>query len=634
MSGMNIRFTRLEEAIFGLYFSMVKDQSEAFKKINLANLLVMVIQMVAISFHGTEWPLGFFDSYLRTFFSLLDLSISTGSLISLHIVFSLVCLFIVSAIADAGIVAWFFGKNYNIPLLPIKILRVLTISMVTFLYMPCVSVLFSILDCYYIGVPEPVHAIMPNLICWDFPHMVFSIVALVILVVFVPFSQFTSLLPSHLVLDWGLLTRSLFNNDPRKGGLLARPDGRIDFLAMQVSSFDLQIHCGGHHQAADAVDGLPPGGKYPGLCPSLVRSAFPLICKFIVVATTKLMTRYTVFRKVVSTLGYAFLALYCLWSQPYYSIRGSALVQLRGPKFRTSHQVEQAVRFLQLPQYRTSDYVAYADALFTDALKSKRLRTDVRLHVNYAIFLKYSPSFDERFIVYMKYKDWEQQTSKKVRRSEPGFSCTDPPHSAHSVVRARGFSCTDPLNRLFLHYCYSGIICLAFRSLCNLMQIASISQTHIIISYAGAELRSAHVMSVFTYKRHFGMAQKYHGLAREKLEQLCAALLGHTVDCRQVSQLTCDIVTNEASAREYYELLLQSHPNSVQVLRAYGSLLHEIYTDDRGDALFAQADAVEEANAVCSLPPGFVETLFAWVSLLPCRNRMKRFLQGPLFCTA
>ncbi|KAJ4460681.1 hypothetical protein PAPYR_2901 [Paratrimastix pyriformis] len=137
------------------------------------------------------------------------------------------------------------------------------------------------------------------------------------------------------------------------------------------------------------------------------------------------------------------------------------------------------------------------------------------------------PSIDERFAIYVKSKDWEQQTS------------------------------------------------------------------------AGGDLRSAHVMSVFTFKRHFSMAQKYHEAAKGPTSRLAPpptttphstltrhshvmtihrvaghVLLAPVVDQPRIPQLTATIVDSEAKAREYYELLLESHPNSLQILRAsaYGPL--------------------------------------------------------------
>lgn len=51
----------------------------------------------------------------------------------------------------------------------------------------------------------------------------FYVVTLIILLVFIPFSQLTSLL--------------VFPNDPKKGGREARPSGRFDFIALLMQLF-------------------------------------------------------------------------------------------------------------------------------------------------------------------------------------------------------------------------------------------------------------------------------------------------------------------------------------------------------------------------------------------------------------
>ncbi|KAJ4461325.1 hypothetical protein PAPYR_2376 [Paratrimastix pyriformis] len=628
-----------DEAVFGLYYSMSKDQSDGYKKMNLANLVLQTLQMIAISFSGIEWPLGASEPYVRTAFSYIDLSVSSSSQLSLYIVFSLVCLFIVSAITDALVVAVLFHKNKSLPLLPLKVLRVLTISMVSFLYMPCVGILLAILDCNYIGYAIPMHAVLPGVECWAMPHIVPSAISLVVLAVFVPFSQFTSLF--------------LFNNDPKKGGLLSRPNGRLDFAV--------------------------------------------LLCKLAIVGITKLLTRYHTVRSIASICGYlalglcsvsclfgavapsvstgqlattaAFWACYflampgvaclavflcrvrarALWAldgqahqlpafylqrrlqpQPSTALLPAAntsavlgasdvdasahaaegpggtgpaggatagsrsptpnpgqwagssddpkqgpgpILAAKPPKFRSAKAVERAVRFLQLSvcqlkQYRKQkDYVAYADFLYTEAFRKQR--NNPSLHLSYAIFLLTS---DPQTPAFPRSRSLSFTRRGPVQTYRKNF-----PRCMAQLQLAR--QCYPSMDERFVIYVKSK----------DWEQQTS----------AGGDLRSAHVMSVFTFKRHFSMAQKYHEAAKAGLRDLCDVLLAPVVEPPRIPQLTATIVDSEAKAREYYELLLGSHPNSLQILRAYGSLLRDIYHDeDSARILFARADLLEDDASI------------------------------------
>jgi len=82
------------------------------------------------------------------------------------------------------------------------------------------------------------------------------------------------------------------------------------------------------------------------------------------------------------------------------------------------------------------------------------------------------------------------------------------------------------------------------------------------------DLKSAHVMSVFSFKRNFTLAQRHHETAKARLRELCQLLLRPHVAVERVPEIAGDIVESEAKAREYYERLLETHPNSIHALRS------------------------------------------------------------------
>ncbi|KAJ4461287.1 hypothetical protein PAPYR_2325 [Paratrimastix pyriformis] len=630
-----LHFSKLDEGVFGLYYAMSKDQSQGYKIMNYLNIIIQFLQMISISFNGTQWPLGVAAPYVRAAFSVIDLSISSSSQIALYVVFSLVCLFIIASLVTALVVGVLFRNNKSMPLFPLKVLRVLTISMVTSLYMPCVGIMLALLDCYYIGYPVPMHCVLPDVKCWAVPHVIPSVISIVVLLVFVPFSQFTSLF--------------LFNNDPRKGGLLARPNGRFDFFVVRQP---VTVHA----------------SSFSGAAAMLAQ----LLVKLTVVATTKLLTKYHDIRGPVSIIGYFSLALWCLWKQPYYSSHGNALYSalyassgvssafatvaplvtlgdtaglvgfwvsyflvmiivpcaanilsrvrhrflwalprdgrlpavftmrrqqtdmslmsmvssqsrlpslsapmsptassnsstihpagaFRLPRYRNASSLERGVRFLQEKQYRKQkDYVAYADFLYMEAFRKQR--NNPSLHLSYAIFLL---AFRKNF-----------------------------PRCMQQLQQSR--QCYPSMDERFAIY---------VKSKDWEQQTA-----------AGGDLRSANVMSVFTFKRHFSMAQKNHEAAKTALRDFCEALLAAQPDQGRIIDLTAAIVDSEAKARQYYELLLESHSNSVQVLRAYGSLLRDIYHDeDAAKVLLSRADLIEDDQLAArkqNLLPRFVLKLF------------------------
>ncbi|KAJ4454673.1 hypothetical protein PAPYR_10577 [Paratrimastix pyriformis] len=107
--------------------------------------------------------------------------------------------------------------------------------------------------------------------------------------------------------------------------------------------------------------------------------------------------------------------------------------------------------------------------------------------------------------------------------------------------------------------------------------------------------RSAHVMSMLTFRRSMRQAQAAHKRAKSHVARVWTFLMRPNHDVRALPPLLDSAVEQANTALEAYSSLLQSFPTSVPLLRGYGSLLQDLYGDiELADNLFAQADQLEE----------------------------------------
>ncbi|KAJ4460022.1 hypothetical protein PAPYR_3734 [Paratrimastix pyriformis] len=102
-------------------------------------------------------------------------------------------------------------------------------------------------------------------------------------------------------------------------------------------------------------------------------------------------------------------------------------------------------------------------------------------------------------------------------------------------------------------------------------------------------------MSALTLKRTMKQAQIHQRRAKKHLARVWAFLMRPSYDMRGLPPLLDSAVAHANTALEAYSSLLQSFPTNVPLIRAYGSLLQDLYGDtELADTIFMQADQMEE----------------------------------------
>ncbi|KAJ4457845.1 hypothetical protein PAPYR_6521 [Paratrimastix pyriformis] len=111
----------------------------------------------------------------------------------------------------------------------------------------------------------------------------------------------------------------------------------------------------------------------------------------------------------------------------------------------------------------------------------------------------------------------------------------------------------------------------------------------------GSSHSAAGFMSALTLKRHMRQAQANHKRAKKRLARVWAFLMRPHYEMRSLPPLLDSAVAQANTALESYASLLQSFPSNVTLLRAYGSLLQDLYGDtELADSIFTQADQMED----------------------------------------
>ncbi|KAJ4460029.1 putative Serine/threonine-protein kinase CTR1 [Paratrimastix pyriformis] len=107
--------------------------------------------------------------------------------------------------------------------------------------------------------------------------------------------------------------------------------------------------------------------------------------------------------------------------------------------------------------------------------------------------------------------------------------------------------------------------------------------------------QAAGLMNAITQRRLLRQAQSHHRRAKNRLARVWAFLMRPHMDIQSLPPLLDSAVAHANTALEAYSSLLQSFPTNVPLLRAYGSLLQDLYGDtELSDSLFIQADQLEE----------------------------------------
>ncbi|KAK2963386.1 hypothetical protein BLNAU_1428 [Blattamonas nauphoetae] len=203
------------------------------------------------------------------------------------------------------------------------------------------------------------------------------------------------------------------------------------------------------------------------------------------------------------------------------------------PKIKNFGQVEVGVRFIQEKEYKSCDYLSYVDLIYTSALKQHK--SVAILHFHYANFLTH----------FRKNHVKAQSVFRTARRSNPSW----------------------PLR--FVLFCQS--------------------KEQSTLSGIGNEIANAQLQS------EMGKAAEMHETAKNTLRHFFSNLTSPKPKLEIIPILLHMIVENEGKARKIYEGLLNTHPQSTQLLRDYASLLLDIFNDeDMADVILTRADQIEE----------------------------------------
>ncbi|KAA6396306.1 MAG: hypothetical protein EZS28_008169 [Streblomastix strix] len=211
------------------------------------------------------------------------------------------------------------------------------------------------------------------------------------------------------------------------------------------------------------------------------------------------------------------------------------------PKFKDPMEVQRKVRFLQVREYRTQEYLNYADFVYTTALKRNSRSPD--LHYDYGNFLLFYR------------KNWMK---------------------AQSVYKvARAMNPSIPLD--FVLY----------------------SKTKDVSAQGGASGSSGQQgLAAITFKIKSEEADKYHLLAKDSLKDFYENLTQPKINFDMIYPHLRSISENESKSRECYDQLMTLQPQNTTVLRNYARLLLDIYHDeDTAEIILQRAEHFEEENA-------------------------------------
>ncbi|KAJ4459697.1 hypothetical protein PAPYR_4458 [Paratrimastix pyriformis] len=583
------KISGFEEALFNLFWVSTKG-NDCFSTLVQWSYLWQFLQYLAPAFAETvPWTWNsdkLLSSIISTCWKGVTLQIVSTSELALWISFSVVTLLVVITLVDAAVVVFLF-KHERVFLFPIRLLRTLSVSISTFLFMPCLGILLSVTS--------------PRVVLtgrWQFPGLVGSVISVVVAAVFLPACAFASVF--------------MFAPRPKAKQALGRPNAHFDLLMLFCKLISVAL------------------SKYWDADTPTVPLVLQSLLILFVVAACIWMQPY--FRRATNVLvmlpllpplaialaGVAATASYLRgrWLWLYKPGQPLTLLGRRAPtdqddgsltptpepvglhpaasrdvgpvgrpggisdpvaaadaieavpltraerqlglrferrirKFRSAIDVDRATRFLQLKQYRTKQHIAYADRIYQLALQNKHLRYDAGLYVRYGLFQ----------LAFMK----------------------DPTRAGILVTKAAALS--PSFEYRFLIYG-------------NLKD-----------SEANAVAAKDTVMTMLATKKNTAEAERYHRKVRQHMRDAWGMLLMPHVDVKVLQHELTESMTAADKAEAAYVQLLEQNPNSIAALRLtrpacprvrqrVWALQQEFYGNEQlAETLFLRADVLEEERS-------------------------------------
>ncbi|KAJ4459726.1 hypothetical protein PAPYR_4115 [Paratrimastix pyriformis] len=591
------KFSRLDEMLFALFYPV---QKTAVKNQFLSVLIwtLELLQLLALCVRAVPWPFG--QLPIDYLFSFSDLTFPRFYLVTTsYIVFGVLSGILLLTIGSLVFVAYLHKQQFPVAPWVFRLQFLATRPLVTCLFVPMLTGFLMPFECApgTDGGKTPVHAVF-RVACWGTPHAIVASFGIGMTVLFIPIAL--------------LLAFFTFDHDVKHGTLFASPSGRYH-VAMVVGKAALVavgVHATGipalrhtlhvvvfgvlwlwclwkqpyYHQAGNALYGAMWGlclvvaifgactgyvdpAKSPGGAVAfwvvLLLAALGVALGSFFLARWRGRSLWALGPKDAIPADFA-SALAALETATAEEALNAATATATAPttaapgvtagtqpkqavltptlpkRYKRAGAVEPALRFIIQSKRLRKDpqYVAYADLLWTAALRKHK--RDAFLQMQYAIFL---------------------QTYRKAL------------YAKVSLALRSARQCLPDMDVRFLIY--------------------SKSRDWEQLGGAGADAYAA--MSLHSKRRNFAVATKNHEAAIVQLRELWNLLLREKVDMSRIQTVVSNIVDREEAARASYERLLETHPNSVDILRSYGSLLRDIYRDDdQADAIFQRADQIEE----------------------------------------
>eukprot|EP00002_Diphylleia_rotans_P037041 TRINITY_DN8232_c0_g1_i1.p1 TRINITY_DN8232_c0_g1~~TRINITY_DN8232_c0_g1_i1.p1 ORF type:complete len:1401 (+),score=263.91 TRINITY_DN8232_c0_g1_i1:46-4248(+) len=542
-----------EEQLFGLLYLMTKDRKKMFNNriSNTALLTVDFLQFMFFVFSPDfPWYEGF--NVLQNLSDTLQLSFEALPKFLFVPFFFFICGAIVTMIGFSIRVAQ-TSKDQNQNVQMIIVLRLMVSLLITLGYIPFLRIVMVPLDCTF--TPDgPVMDIFPSVKCFEGIHTALWIIALLVILSFVPFSLLMSLV--------------YFDSHPKSPNYLSRATNRVDFvyticrtIVVSVSTFFTRNFYFRVITVLFAnITMLVAYLRYPPYHrqqPTCLRISF-----FATGTISSIIAAITI--AIDDEKSYATLILLCIfifpvafgsyrWADYYLTSLAKKVTTLHNPNDTTSYEfpnpymVEFATRaYLRKPsdedcnsheidvvkgiykrgmqQYPHSAMIRVQYSLFLIAYVPASAITEVRLLVVEMMKMK-NIRFDIRFLVFNLRSMWQQD------------------------METRGLGQRGGLD---------------------------------LISY-------------IHFKKNFSIAKHYHREARKALFAFWKSLLRPNVTQAQLELQAEEFERVEQISLNAYENLLSKYFNSQDLLRSYGSFWLDIYRDSNlANICIAIADEIDE----------------------------------------
>ncbi|KAJ4459694.1 hypothetical protein PAPYR_4454 [Paratrimastix pyriformis] len=631
-----------EEACFNLFWVSTKE-NDFFSKLVLWCYIWQFLQYAAPSFSEAvswRWNVagGDVTQTVTTVWRVITLQIFSTNPILLWSSFGVVALLVATTLIDAFVVVFLF-RHERVFLFPIRLLRTLSVSISTFLFMPCLGLLLS--------VTSPAVALDGR---WEFPGLIGTVLSLAVVAAFLPLDA--------------LASAFMFAPCPKPKQALGRPNAHFDLLllggklivvaltkywasddrtvqlALQfVTILLLTLICiWGQPYFRMATNMMFAGGLAIlatfSICACVVSAAGSdavVLCLVFPVAVAAAAIAASLSASLAARNASTALRARSLWlyrpGQPLHllpvtraglsavptpvdmldgfndpaptAVAASATQLMRSsgasarpadggldllltsgdePAAKDGAALTHEEALLQQKLARTVR--RYRSAIDVDRatrfLLSKRYRT--KQHIAYA---------DRIYQHALRSKHLRYDAGLYVRYALFQLAFMKDPTRASSLI-AKAAALSPSLEYRFLIYG-------------NLKDSeASAVDAHVPhppIALAQVAAKDT-VMTMLATKKNTAEAERYHRKVRRHMKDAWGLLLMPHVDVQLLQRELNEAMTAADKAEAAYVLLLEQNPNSIAILRSFGALQQEFYGNEAlAESLFLRADVFEEERS-------------------------------------